>query len=237
VTLAAAALPALRRSRAVVERAAAQDEPAYGINTGLGRLSDVRIAPAKIRELQVNLVRSHACGVGAPLPTAVVRAMLLLRANSLAKGFSGVRPRVPGQGSVGASGDLAPLAHLSLVLIGEGEAEYEGRVMAGGAALRAAGLKPLVLEAKEGLSLLNGTQAMLACGILSLLDAERLVESAEVVGALSLEALRGTPVAFDARLQDVRGQRGQMVSAQRLRELLRGSAIRRSHRHCGRVQD
>lgn len=253
VRLAPGAVAGLRRARAVVERAAAQDAPAYGINTGLGRLSDVRIAPAKIRELQVNLVRSHACGVGAPLPRAVVRAMLLLRANSLAKGFSGVRPRViealcallnrgvhpqvPSQGSVGASGDLAPLAHLTLVLIGEGEAEVQGRVLPGGAALRTAGLKPLVLEAKEGLSLLNGTQAMLACGILSLLDAERLVESAEVVGALSLEALRGTPVAFDARLQEVRGQRGQMVSAQRLRELIRGSAIRRSHLGCNRVQD
>ncbi|HVA63381.1 MAG TPA: histidine ammonia-lyase, partial [Terriglobales bacterium] len=195
----------------------------------------------------------HACGVGAALPAAVVRAMLLLRANSLAKGYSGVRPVVvealcallnrrvhpvvPSQGSVGASGDLAPLAHLALVLIGEGEAEVGGKIVPGAAALRAAGLKPLTLEAKEGLSLLNGTQAMLACGCLSLLEAERLVESAEVVGALALEALRGTPVAFDARLQAVRGQRGQQVSAARLRALIAGSAIRRSHRHCGRVQD
>ncbi len=243
----------MRASRAVVERALRQDAPAYGINTGLGRLSDVRIAPTRIRELQLNLLRSHACGVGEPLPNDVVRAMLVLRANSLAKGFSGVRPvivealckllnrgvtpRVPGQGSVGASGDLAPLAHLALVLIGEGEAEVNGRVLKGGAALKAAGLRPWTLEAKEGLSLLNGTQAMLACGTLSLLAAERMVEAAEVVGAMSLEALRGTPVAFDARLQEVRGQRGQAVSARRLRALIAGSAIRRSHRHCGRVQD
>jgi len=253
VRLAGSALARLRASRSVVERALAQEGPAYGVNTGLGRLSDVRIAPARIRELQVNLVRSHACGVGAALPAAVVRAMLLLRANSLAKGYSGVRPVVvealcallnrrvhpvvPSQGSVGASGDLAPLAHLALVLIGEGEAEVGGKIVPGAAALRAAGLKPLTLEAKEGLSLLNGTQAMLACGCLSLLEAERLVESAEVVGALALEALRGTPVAFDARLQAVRGQRGQQVSAARLRALIAGSAIRRSHRHCGRVQD
>ncbi|MGH9487104.1 MAG: histidine ammonia-lyase [Terriglobales bacterium] len=253
VRLAAAALPRLRATRAVVEHARAQDVPAYGINTGLGRLSDVRIAPDKIRELQLNLLRSHSCGVGAPLATPVVRAMLLLRANSLAKGYSGVRPQViealcallnrgvhplvPSQGSVGASGDLAPLAHLALVLIGEGEAEYRGRKMPGAAALRAAGLRPLTLEAKEGLSLLNGTQAMLASGTLSLLGAERLVEAAEVVGALSLEALRGTPVAFDARLQEVRGQTGQAISAARLRRLLAGSAIRRSHLHCNRVQD
>ncbi|MGH9480494.1 MAG: histidine ammonia-lyase [Terriglobales bacterium] len=257
--LAARAKARMRASREVVEAALGLDAPAYGINTGLGRMSDVRIAPERVRELQLNLLRSHACGVGPPLPAEVVRAMLLLRANSLAKGYSGVRPRVaealcellnrrvhpvvPAQGSVGASGDLAPLAHLALVLIGEGEAEVPaGRGggserLPGAAALRRAGLKPLQLEAKEGLSLLNGTQAMLACGILSLLSGERLVEAAEVAGAMSLEALRGTPVAFDARLQAVRGQRGQQVSAQRLRALIAGSPIRNSHRHCGRVQD
>lgn len=259
VRLAASAVPGMRASRRVVEAALTRDAPAYGVNTGLGRLSDVRIEPARIRELQVNLVRSHACGVGAPLPSEVVRAMLLLRANSLAKGYSGVRPKivealcallnrrvhpvVPSQGSVGASGDLAPLAHLALVLIGEGEAEVPtgpragSRIIGGAAALRAAGLKPLILEAKEGLSLLNGTQAMLASGILSLLAAQRLVAAAEVIGALSLEALRGTPVAFDARLQEVRGQTGQQISAARLRALIAGSQIRRSHLHCGRVQD
>ncbi|MGH9466537.1 MAG: histidine ammonia-lyase [Terriglobales bacterium] len=253
VRLAPSARPRLRATRAIVERALERDQPAYGINTGLGRLSDVRIPADKIRELQLNLLRSHACGVGAPLDTAVVRAMLLLRANSLAKGFSGVRPKivealcallnrgvhpvVPSQGSVGASGDLAPLAHLALVLIGEGEAEYKGRILPGHAALRAAGLRPLTLEAKEGLSLLNGTQAMLASGILSLLAAERLVEAAEVVGALSLEALRGTPVAFDERLQQVRGQLGQVISAAKLRRLIAASPIRRSHLRCNRVQD
>ncbi len=253
VRLAPRAAARMRASRAVVDRALRQDAPAYGVNTGLGRLSDVRIAPTRIRELQLNLLRSHACGVGDPLPNDVVRAMLVLRANSLAKGFSGVRPaivealcalvnrdvtpRVPSQGSVGASGDLAPLAHLALVLIGEGEAEVNGRRLPGAAALKAAGLKPLTLEAKEGLSLLNGTQAMLACGALSLLAAERMVEAAEVIGAMSLEALRGTPVAFDPRLQQVRGQRGQEISARRLRALIAGSTIRRSHRHCGRVQD
>ena len=253
VRLAPSALAKMRASRAVVERALAGDEPAYGINTGLGRLSDVRIPPARVRELQVNLLRSHACGVGEELPESVVRAMLLLRANSLAKGFSGVRPKVvealcallnrrvhpvvPSQGSVGASGDLAPLAHLALVLIGEGEAHVGGARVSGAVALKRARLRPLVLEAKEGLSLLNGTQAMLAVGIAGLLHAERLVESAEIVGALSLEALRGTPVAFDPRLQDVRGQAGQKITAARLRALISGSAIRRSHRHCGRVQD
>ncbi|MGH9518647.1 MAG: histidine ammonia-lyase [Terriglobales bacterium] len=253
VKLAARALPRLKASRRVVEAALEKGAPAYGINTGLGRLSDVRIEPARIRELQVNLVRSHACGVGAPLAAEVVRAMLLLRANSLAKGFSGVRPRVvealcgllnrkvhpvvPAQGSVGASGDLAPLAHMTLVLIGEGEAEAGTRKLPGEQALRAAGIKPLRLEAKEGLSLLNGTQAMLACGILAWLDIQRLADAADVIGALSLEALRGTPVAFDARLQEVRGHRGQTTVAARLRRLIAGSAIRRSHLHCGRVQD
>ncbi|MGH9416256.1 MAG: histidine ammonia-lyase [Terriglobales bacterium] len=255
VRLAPAARSRMLATRAIVERALLRPEPAYGINTGLGRLSDVRIPPAKVRQLQLNLLRSHASGVGTPLPVEVVRAMLLLRANSLAKGFSGVRPRivealcallnrgvhpvVPSQGSVGASGDLAPLAHLALVLIGEGEATLAAspRLLSGAEALRRAGLKPLTLEAKEGLSLLNGTQAMLASGTLSLLTAERLVEAAEVIGALSLEALRGTPVAFDSRLQQVRGQAGQQVSAARLRALLVGSQIRRSHLHCGRVQD
>lgn len=253
VKLATRALPRLQASRRVVEAALQKGAPAYGINTGLGRLSDVRIEPDRIRELQVNLVRSHACGLGPALAPEVVRAMLLLRANSLAKGFSGVRPQViemlcgmlnrgvhpivPSQGSVGASGDLAPLAHMTLVLIGEGEAEIGGRRMPGAQALRTAGLRALRLEAKEGLSLLNGTQAMLACGILAWLDAKRLVDAADVVGALTLEALRGTPVAFDARLQEVRGHRGQTVTAARLRRLIAGSAIRRSHLHCGRVQD
>lgn len=258
--LSAAAVPALERARQAVERALRSEIPVYGINTGLGRLSDIRIPASQVLELQVNLLRSHACGVGPELPPDAVRAMLLLRANSLAKGHSGVRqivverlcdllnagvtPVVPARGSVGASGDLAPLAHLALVLIGEGQARLwcpgetgSGPVMDGAAALRAAGIAPLRLEAKEGLSLLNGTQAMLAVGTLALLDAERLAASADVTGAMSLEALRGTPVAFDPRLQAVRPHPGQAASAANLRALVAGSEIRESHRDCGRVQD
>jgi histidine ammonia-lyase len=273
VALDAAARPALEASRAAVEQALTHNEPVYGVTTGLGRLSDVRIEAGHIRELQINLVRSHACGVGEPLADSVVRAMMLLRANSLAKGYSGVRPAiverlcemlnagvhpvVPSRGSVGASGDLAPLAHIALVMIGEGEAQVLNRPatgatagdsaalgdgaprtrLPGGEALRQTGIEPLQLEAKEGLSLLNGTQLMLAIGSLCLLEAERLVETADVIGAMTLDALRGTPVAFDARLQKVRGHPGQMRSAERLRLLLEGSEIRRSHLDCPRVQD
>lgn len=260
VALAAAAVPALERAREAVERALRSETPVYGVNTGLGRLSDIPIPAAHVLELQVNLLRSHACGVGPALPPETVRAMLLLRANSQAKGYSGVRrilverlcallnagitPVVPSRGSVGASGDLAPLAHLSLVLIGEGQAHLwrpgdtaSGPVLDGAAALRAAGIAPLRLEAKEGLSLLNGTQAMLAIATLALLDAERLADSADVIGALSLEALRGTPVAFDARLQALRPHPGQAASAANLRALVAGSEIRESHLQCGRVQD
>lgn len=253
VALAASAQAALRESRAAVEHALTHDNPVYGVTTGLGRLSDIRIGHDHIRELQINLVRSHACGVGEPLAEDIVRAMILLRANSLAKGFSGIRPQaverlcellnagispvIPSQGSVGASGDLAPLAHLALLLIGEGEAVYDGRRMSGAEALRLAGLQPITLEAKEGLSLLNGTQAMLAIACLALLAAERLADTADVIGALSLDALRGTPVAFDARLQQVRPHPGQIQSANHLRCLLEGSEIRESHRECGRVQD
>lgn len=253
VRLAESAHPRMQAARDVIERALAHDDPVYGVTTGLGRLSDVRIGHDHIRELQRNLLRSHACGVGDPLPEAVVRAMMLLRANSLAKGFSGVRaivverlcdllnhgvhPVIPSQGSVGSSGDLAPLAHLALVLVGEGEAVVKGEKVSGSEALRRAGLAPLHLEAKEGLSLLNGTQAMLAVGVLALLEAECLADSADVIGALSLEALRGTWVAFDSRLQEVRGHAGQVESAKRLRRLLDDSEIRRSHQHCGRVQD
>ena len=259
VRLAAAAAEAVDRARAVVETAARSDAVIYGVNTGLGRLSDIRIPADRILELQCNLLRSHACGVGPLLSAPVTRAMMVLRANSLAKGHSGVRrvvieglcellnagitPQVPSQGSVGASGDLAPLAHLALVLIGEGKARAwspsgdVGPPLSGAEALRAAGLAPLRLEAKEGLSLLNGTQAMLAVGALSLLDAERLMDCADVVGALSVEALRGTPVAFDGRLQALRPHPGQAVSAAHLRHLMEGSEIRESHRECGRVQD
>lgn len=248
-----AARPKIERARRAVEAVVRRGKPAYGINTGLGRLSDIRIPEAQLDELQLNLIRSHAIGVGQPLAEEITRAMLLLRANSLAKGHSGVRtelierlcellnrgvhPVIPSQGSVGASGDLAPLAHMALVIAGEGEAWHQGRRMPGGEALSAAGLEPLRLSAKEGLSLLNGTQAMLALGSLALLDAERMLEAAELIAALSLDALRGTPAAFDARIQAARGLAGQAASAARLRAALEGSEIRESHRECGRLQD
>jgi histidine ammonia-lyase len=254
VALAPDAVERVRRSREVVEAALASGKAVYGVNTGFGRLADVPIPADRLEELQLNLIRSHACGVGAPLPRDEVRAITLLRANVLAKGFSGVRrevveqllallnhgihPIIPEQGSVGASGDLAPLSHLALVLLGEGEAEMGGEVVDGAEALRRAGLAPLRLQAKEGLALNNGTQVMTGIGALALLRAERLVAAAEVAGAMSLEGLRGTPDAFDAAIQRARPQPGQVVSAERLRALLEESEIRESHRHDDpRVQD
>jgi histidine ammonia-lyase len=246
VTLANSARPRIERARQFVESIVARGEVVYGINTGFGKLADVTIPADKLRELQLNLVRSHSCGVGDPLPETVVRAMMLHRANVLAKGYSGCRvliietllqmlnagvhPVIPSRGSVGASGDLAPLSHLALVAIGEGEANYQGEKMAGGEAMNRAGITPLVLEAKEGLALLNGTQAMTAVGALALLAAERLAEAADVTGAMSLEALKGTPVAFDYKIHAVRPHPGQMNSARRLRELIESSEIRESHR-------
>ncbi|HWQ35848.1 MAG TPA: histidine ammonia-lyase [Blastocatellia bacterium] len=241
-------------SRAVIERIIAEDRTVYGVNTGFGKLADVRIAPDHIRELQVNLLRSHACGVGEPLSEAETRAMICLRANVLAKGFSGVRPVVietllemlnrgvhpiiPSRGSVGASGDLAPLAHLALVAIGEGEAIYQNERMSGGAALRRAGIAPLELQAREGVALINGTQAMCAVGALALLDAEKLAATTDVAGAMTLEALRGTPAAFRSVIHEVRPQRGQLAVARHLLALLAESEIRESHRNNDpRVQD
>jgi histidine ammonia-lyase len=225
----------------------------YGVNTGVGLLADVRVPPADLEQLQRNVVRSHAAGTGDPLAREEVRAMMLIRANVLAKGFSGIRPVVaeqlcqmlergvtpvvPSQGSVGASGDLAPLAHMALVLMGEGEAEFAGARMPGREALRLAGIEPLALASKEGISLLNGTQAMLAIGCLELAAAEVLIDTAEVVCALTLDALRGTPRAFEQRLHDVRPHRGQLASAAHLLHLLEGSEIRASHVSCRRVQD
>ena len=241
-------------ARDVVDALVADNQVSYAITTGVGKLSDVRIAGDQIRELQINLVRSHAVGVGEPLSIAETRAMMLLRANSLSKGFSGVRggvvdticelltrgvtPWVPSQGSVGASGDLAPLAHLALLLVGEGEChDGKGGRTAGAVALKAAGIKPLVLEAKEAVSLINGTQAMLAVGTLSLLAAEILVDSADVIGAMACDALKGTDAAFDERIHRARPHTGQIATAANLRRLLEGSAIRESHRDCARVQD
>jgi len=254
VLLAPDARERVNAARAVVDALVANNQVSYAITTGVGKLSDVRIAGDQIRELQVNLVRSHAVGVGEPLSIPETRAMMLLRANSLSKGFSGVRsqtidmlcemltrgitPWVPSQGSVGASGDLAPLAHLALALIGEGEChDGKGGRISSADALKREGIKPIVLEAKEAVSLINGTQAMLAIGVLSLLAAETLVDSADVIGAMSCDALKGTDAAFDERIQKVRPHPGQIATAANLRKLLEGSQIRESHRECGRVQD
>jgi histidine ammonia-lyase len=245
---------AVQRARAVVDALVADNKVSYAITTGVGKLADVRISGDQIREMQVNLVRSHAAGVGEPLSRPEVRAMMLLRANSLSKGHSGVRtqvidtlcemlnrgvtPLVPSQGSVGASGDLAPLAHLALALIGEGECiDDKGARFPTHEVLRREQVKPLVLEAKEAVSLINGTQGMLAVGTLALLAAERLVDSADVIGSLTLDALQGTDVAFDERIHRVRPHGGQLASAANLRKMLEGSQIRESHRACTRVQD
>jgi histidine ammonia-lyase len=253
VRLAPRAKRRMAASYAVVRQATAGAEPIYGVTTGFGKLADQRISPSEVKQLQLNLLRSHAAGVGDPLSREETRGILLLRANVLARGYSGVRPLIaeylltllnrnilpviPSRGSVGASGDLAPLAHLSLILIGEGEALVDGRRKSGRAALTQADLKPLRLEAKEGLSLVNGTQAMLALGLLALRRCELLVDTADVAGALSLEALKGTPVAFDPRIHRLRPYLGQVAVAANLRALVAGSEIRASHVTCPRVQD
>jgi histidine ammonia-lyase len=254
VSLADEARARIEAARRVVEQIVADNRAVYGINTGFGKLSDVRIERDRLAELQLNLVRSHSCGVGKPLSIAESRAMLLLRANVLAAGFSGARPVVvdtllamlesgvtpviPEKGSVGASGDLAPLAHLALAALGEGEAFYKGERLAGADALKQAGIAPLQLEAKEGLALLNGTQAMGAVGGLALHRAGRLTRLADVAGAMSLEALKGTPVAFDERIHAARPHPGQVAVARHLRELLEDSEIRKSHlENDPRIQD
>jgi histidine ammonia-lyase len=250
------AVARMEASRAVVERLVKSGATAYGINTGFGKLASVRISTEQVKQLQVNLVRSHICGVGAPLNMTESRAMMLLRANALAKGLSGVRPIVvetlcamlnarvhpiiPSQGSVGASGDLAPLAHLAAVAIGEGRAEFQGREMPGGEAMKTAGIVPLELQAKEGLSLLNGTQGMLALLSLALAEADILIDTADVAAALSLDALRGSPGAFDARIMHARAYAGAARTARHLAHLNEGSQIRESHRSSekdSRVQD
>ena len=245
VVISASARPRIAASRKVVEQIVARDAVVYGVNTGFGKLSDVRVPKDELRQLQLNLVRSHACGIGRPLSEPEVRAMMLLRANVLTLGFSGIRWEViellcemlnhrvyavvPEKGSVGASGDLAPLAHLALSVIGEGEVFFEGKRMATAEALHSARLNALELEAKEGLALLNGTQAMHAVGGLALLRAHRLSRVADVSGAMSLEALKGTPVAFDPRLQDARPHSGQKATAEHILSLMEDSEIRQSH--------
>jgi histidine ammonia-lyase len=254
VQLAASARPRVLASRKVVDDIVTRDAVVYGVTTGFGKLADVRIPRPEIGALQLNLVRSHACGIGQPLSEPEARAMMLLRANVLALGFSGVRPEViellcqllnqriypvvPEKGSVGASGDLAPLAHLALNLIGEGEAFFDGKRMESSEALKRAKLKPLQLEAKEGLALLNGTQAMHAVGGLSILRAKHLAQVSDVAGAMTLEGLRDTPAAFDPRLHDARPHQGQKAVAGHLNSLLQDSEIRESHRKDDpRVQD
>ena len=280
VSLAPAAVERVRASRAVVDRRARGVEPAYGINTGFGSFAEVKIAPEALEELQLNLLRSHAAGLGTPLPPRAVRATMALRANVLAKGFSGVRvetldaliallnrgvvPVVPSRGSVGASGDLAPLAHLALVLIGEGEAlepdpdDSEKRharkarkdtnealrasrasrsTMPGEEALRRAGLAPIRLGPKEGLALINGTQPSTAVLALALAAAEQLTRAADIAAALSIDALRGSIHPFDARIHEARPFAGQRQSAANIAGLMRDSGINSSHEHCGKVQD
>ncbi|AXC11831.1 Histidine ammonia-lyase [Acidisarcina polymorpha] len=254
VTISAVACTRMNASRRVVEAVVERGETVYGINTGFGKLADLRIPLNELAALQRNLVRSHACGVGEPLGEVEVRAMLLLRANVLAKGHSGARARVaellvamlnkkihpviPSRGSVGASGDLAPLAHLALSLIGEGDVLFRGERVSSNDALRMAGLEPLILEAKEGLALLNGTQAMAATGGLALQRGLRIAKLFDLAGAMSLEALRGTPTPFDARIHQARPHPGQIAVAKHLRELLAESEIRESHRlNDSRVQD
>lgn len=244
VVLDPAAIPVIERSRAAIERLVADGRIAYGITTGFGRFKDKLITPDQVQQLQINLVRSHAVGVGAYLDEKVVRAMLLVRANTLAKGYSGVRleivrllvdmlntgvhPRIPSQGSLGASGDLAPLAHLALVLIGEGEANLHGEILPGRIALEKAGLKPTILQAKDGLALLNGTAMMVGFGALLTQRAINLSITADVVSCLSLEALHGTDRAFDARVHAVRPHPRQIECAAFLRKIIAGSQLIRT---------
>ncbi len=241
------------QARAFVDERFASGEAIYGVTTGFGRLANVPVAAADAGLLQLNLVRSHAAGTGAPLGEELVRAAGVLRASSLAAGHSGIKPEtlallvellnrgvtpvVPCQGSVGASGDLAPLAHMTLVLIGEGEAFFRGERMPGAQALRLAGLVPIELGAKEGLALVNGTEVMAGIAALSVLRAQRLADAADVIGAMSLEAFLGTDRVFDRRINALRPHAGQAYVADRLRELLADSQIMQSHRECGRVQD
>jgi histidine ammonia-lyase len=255
VALAPEAATRVDASRAVVDRQALGDTPVYGINTGFGALAETAIARDALGALQVNLLRSHAAGVGEPLPVRAVRASMALRANVLAKGYSGIRrstlerlldllnrrvhPRVPSRGSVGASGDLAPLAHLSLVLIGEGDAWVgdDDRLQRGRDALAAVGVEPIALAPKEGLALINGTQPSTAIAALAVAGAEMLARAADAAAALSIDALRGSARPFDPRIHAARPYAGQLVAASNIRRLLEGSAINKSHEHCGRVQD
>lgn len=253
ISLAPSSIERMSASRCFVEAAMSGGQPVYALNTGVGLLANIALCPSEIEAMQVNLVRSHCCGVGEPLERPVVRGLMVIRANVLAKGHSGIRPVIaericdllnsgitpviPARGSVGASGDLAPLAHMALTLIGEGEAEFEGAVRPSIECLRAVGLEPLKLEAKEGISLLNGTQAMLSIACLQLHELEKLFLAAEAAAALTMEALRGTPVPFDARLHEARPHPGQIHVAAQMRRLLADSAIPRTQGQNRRIQD
>jgi len=253
VLLQAEARAAVERARSVIDHLVENELTMYAVNTGVGHLADMHIPLQDVHRLQLNLVRSHCVGVGEPLAQDVTRAMMLLRANSLAKGFSGVRPVVidilcemlnrqvhpviPSQGSVGASGDLAPLSHLALGMIGEGDVIYDGKPTSAAAAMKKAEIKPLELHAKEAISLINGTQGMLAVGVLASLASEVLADAGDIIGALTLDALKGTDVAFDDRIQNARPHAGQLQVARNLRRMLEGSVIRESHLECQKVQD
>ncbi len=253
VSLSDHALERINQGRAYVESLLAQDQLVYGINTGFGKFASVRIAAHEVRELQRNLLLSHAIGVGEAFTTEVVRGMLLLRAQSLAQGYSGVRPElietllaflnkgihpvIPSQGSVGASGDLAPLAHMCLPIIGEGEVEYQGKILASAQVLEACGLKPMVLEAKEGLALINGTQAMTSLLALLVVDAHILLKNADIAAAMTVEALKGSHRPFDAAVTRLRPHPGAVTVARNISRLLENSEIQRSHIDCDKVQD
>ncbi len=253
VELAVPAIEQIKKSRDVVENAIKEGRTVYGVNTGFGDLASVSIGPEDLAKLQVNLIRSHSVGVGEPFPKEVVRGMMLLRANALAKGYSGIRveiiltlvemlnegviPVVPQQGSVGSSGDLAPLAHMALVIIGEGEAFYNGDRMNGSKALKKAGIKPVALQAKEGVALINGTQPMTSVGTLTVFDALNTVKDAIIAGCMSLEALKGTRAALDSRIHAIRAHEGQIDVAAAMRLLLPDSEINQSHTSCEKVQD
>jgi len=253
IELSKACLDKVTACRSYVDKVIAEGQVIYGLTTGFGKFSTVTIPPEHIAELQLNLIRSHATNLGEPYSREQTRAIMLLRINVLAKGHSGIRPQtlqtlvemlnrgvnpvIPMRGSVGASGDLSPLSHLALPLIGEGEAEYQGNIMPGAEAMQAAGIPPVQLAAKEGLALNNGTQVMAALGVLGLLEAERLCRQADIVAAASIDALKGTPRAFDPLVHALRPHPGQVASATNIRNLLSNSPLRESHFNCGNVQD
>jgi histidine ammonia-lyase len=253
LSISESAYAAIERGAAAVAQIVSRGQPAYGVNTGFGRLAQTHIPNEQLELLQTNLVLSHAVGVGAPLPAQVVRLTLALKISTLARGYSGVRrelvdalvrlynadilPRIPSKGSVGASGDLAPLAHLSAVLLGVGEVECEGRILSADEGLSRAGLTRIKLAAKEGLALLNGTQISTALALVNLFAIDNLYATALVAGALSVDAAEGSASPFDARIHELRGHPGQISAARAYRELLAGSSINSSHRDCGKVQD